>query len=511
MAPRRSTRQTTRKTRPATGPVARDATRRDEMLARQGEQLYQAGDLRGAIRVFEDLRTRHPDSTPVLYFLGAAMTGIGRREQGARFIERAIAIGPAMADMHHNLALAYRGLDRFDDAHRVLDEAMALWPDSPAAITGKSDLLIYLDRIDEAVALLEPAIDTNPDDLVLVLAYGRMAKAAGRVERAVELLEKQALRDDIAPGPRCQVLFRLAGLLDNLRRYDDAWAAMDKANHLWPDRSRWDAEAHSAQIDQMIAAWTRDAIARVRPGRDTTQVPVFIVGMPRSGTSLIEQIMDMHPAAFGAGEQTELDALVFETTRTNLLIDPGQLASGAADRLGRRYLKMLRALAPKAERISDKAPLNFRHLGLIQQMMPGARIIHCVRHPLDTCLSCYSIAMSGNQGYSFDMRNLASFYRDYRRLMRHWEQTLDIPILQMRYEDMIDDQEGQSRRLIEFLGLDWDDACLRFYESDRVTRTASNEQVRKPIYRTSRQRHLNYGSHLDELRAAIGPWLEDES
>jgi len=231
--------------------------------------------------------------------------------------------------------------------------------------------------------------------------------------------------------------------------------------------------------------------------------------MPRSGTSLVEQIIATHPAAFGAGELGAINLAVFNivgrgTSGVTLLTTPAPLARAAVDRIEREYRDHLRRLAPSASRITDKMPTNFLHLGVIAAVFPRAHVIHCVRDARDTCMSCYLQNFSGSQPYSFDLVQLGRFYRDYRRLMAHWREALPIKIHDVVYESLVADTETISRGMLDFIGLPWDPACLRFHESTRVVRTASNDQVRRPVYTASIQRWRRYEKHLGPLLETLG-------
>jgi hypothetical protein len=233
--------------------------------------------------------------------------------------------------------------------------------------------------------------------------------------------------------------------------------------------------------------------------------------MPRSGTSLVEQIIDSHPQAFGAGElgtMGNISARVQAQLRTIIpypdcikYAKPQPLNS-----LGQIYLDYINGLTTTINpiRITDKMPGNFQHLGLISLLFPNARIIHTRRNPLDTCLSIYFQNFAGYHGYSYDLGNLGFYYREYERLMAHWHQVVDIPILDVQYEELIDDQEAITRQIIEFCGLEWDDASLRFHENTRLVNTASNQQVRQPLYRGSVARYKRYDAHLGPLKEALG-------
>jgi hypothetical protein len=304
------------------------------------------------------------------------------------------------------------------------------------------------------------------------------------------------------------VCFRLADQYDRLGEYDRAFELYDRANRLFP--GRFDPSLHGQAVDRMIASWTPERVGTLPESGVRDELPVFIVGMPRTGTSLVEQILACHPRVHGAGELQIIPAACGQLAPSKglhepMIDDPGVLTRPALERHARLQLGMLRKLGGRADRVTDKLPTNFLHLGLISRLHPRARVIHCVRDPLDTCLSCYFQWFRSGLPWAYRPEWLGSYYRTYRRLMGHWKRALpELPILDVVYEDLVEDQEAWTRRIVEFVGLEWDDHCLRFHESRRISSTLSNEQVRRPMYRSSIGRHRHYADHLDPFRRALG-------
>jgi len=259
----------------------------------------------------------------------------------------------------------------------------------------------------------------------------------------------------------------------------------------------------------VIATFGAEFFARTDRAGSQSELPVFIVGMPRSGTTLVEQILASHPMVHGAGE---LDYMrrIMQTLPERLGVQrpipecAANIDTALAERIAEEHLQHLREHSASALRITDKTPSNFLRLGLIALLFPKARIIHCQRDPLDTCLSCYFLRFGQGQAFAYDLDDLGRYYRDCARLMEHWRRVLPSPLLEVPYEALVADQEGWSRRLIAFLGLDWDDRCLAFYRSERQVKTASVWQVRQPVYASSIGRWRRYAKHLGPLFAALG-------
>jgi hypothetical protein len=342
----------------------------------------------------------------------------------------------------------------------------------------------------------------------LVAVFAESAAAIGRPDEALHAIEPLVGDNGIPPRQRSPLLFCLGAIRDRQGEYDAAFEAFAAANRLYP--ATFDAESHARRIQERIDAWTPERTAGLPRASNADETPVFIIGMPRSGTTLVEQIIATHPEAFGAGERWAIPSLEREffdaRQRGASEADCLDLISrGALDRAATRELRALKRLAPSAGRITDKMMTNFLHLGLVQLVFPGARVVHCRRDPLDTCLSCFFHRFpEGSEPYAYDLEHLAEYRRTYLEITEHWKSVLDLPWLDVTYKDLVADPDAQIPRLIEFLGLAWDDACLRFHESDREVATLSADQVRRPMYRTSVGRYRHYEKHLGPLKRALG-------
>jgi len=278
---------------------------------------------------------------------------------------------------------------------------------------------------------------------------------------------------------------------------DQAFARLNAGNRRVRGSLVYDVEADVSCFKAIADAFTSDVMNLFAGAGDTSEHPVFVVGMPRSGTTLVEQILASHPDVHGAGELN----LLSEVSGGALFPTLGRELPA----WGRAYAERLAALAPGKRRVVDKMPSNFQFLGLIQLMLPNARIIHCRRDPIDTCLSCYSRKFADRQDFSYDLRDLGRYYRAYEDLMDHWRRLLPHDrLLEVRYEDLVNDLRTEAERLVAFCGLEWNEACLDFHRTDRPVQTASVNQVRQPIYRSSVSRWKQYARHLEPLLGALG-------
>jgi hypothetical protein len=270
----------------------------------------------------------------------------------------------------------------------------------------------------------------------------------------------------------------------------------------------FDPWLHRLEMDALMNIYSPEFMARMPRASIRSERPVFIVGMVRSGTSLVEQILASHPAVYGAGElpdiiQTVLSLHTVLGTEQHYPQCLSKLTQEKTDWLAQQYLGHLASLSPDAARVIDKMPGNFMHLGFIELLFPGARIIHCMRDPLDTCLSAYFQDFSRTHQYSYDLSNLGAFYREYLRVMQHWREVLKLPMLEVRYEELVANQEAVTRRMVEFCGLEWDERCMQFHKAKRYVATASYDQVRQPLYNKSAGRWKHYERFLEPLRKGL--------
>jgi hypothetical protein len=303
--------------------------------------------------------------------------------------------------------------------------------------------------------------------------------------------------------------FALGKAFADLEQNEASFRHFLEGNALKRRTSGYDEAATLSFFERIAAVFTRELMQRMRGGGDPSRVPVFVVGMPRSGTTLIEQILASHSKVFGAGEREEFGEAAFSLGQANGTTArfPEVVSTLSADelrQLGARYLDLVGAATGPAERIVDKLPLNFTFVGLIHLALPNARIIWARRDPIDTCVSCFSTLFGGNQPHTYDLGELGRYHRAHEALMHHWRGVLPHGImLEVRYEDVVEDLEGQARRMLKHCGLEWEDACLEYHRTQRSVRTASVAQVRQPIYRRSVGRWRAYQHLLQPLLQAL--------
>ncbi len=430
-----------------------------------------------------------------------AEAGLGRYAAALGHLGSARKAAPKDPDVLYVLAAVQHRMDDFEAEVSTLDNALDLRPDHLPSRLQRATALLSAGRVEDAAEACREIFADAPDSLPLYTIYTKTVRA----DDADPLIGH--FRDSVAaaqtvPEAKATALKLLARIDDDLGRHDDAMRRMAEANAI--EGLRHDGRRQAA----FVAAQTRiSRAAYFGAGGLADDAPVFIVGMPRSGSTLLEQVLTRHPQVAGVGESRALRLLVqaagvAEGDGAGLQRLTVGLKAARAQEMGAAYLEAVRATAGAAPRIVDKHLHNFELLGLVGRILPKARILHALRDPMDTCVSCYQQRLSGWHSYTRDFGDLGRYYAQYRRLMDHWKAVLPNPMMAVRYEDMVADPEATARSVIGFLGLDWDPACLDHTAAKEV-RTLSVAQVRQPIYDTSVARWRRYEAHLGPLKAEL--------
>jgi len=476
----------------------------DELAAAMAH--HQAGRLAEAEALYRAIPEAAPEHGHALHLLGLIATARGDGTEALRCLRRAAALLPRFAPVHANLGDMLRSNGRRAEAVESYRRAVSLDPAVAGSWCSLGETLAMLGRTDEAISCLQTAIRLDPE---LIAAHSALANA-GQPEGMAQLAAVLA-RPDLSAPDRIAAGFALATLLDRAGEWDAAFAWLEQANGLVRESMRaagqsFDAAALRAYVDRRIAACTPEFFARPpAAGRgNASELPVFIVGMPRSGTTLVEQILASHSRVHSVGEGNDFGAIDAELTRTAGPGGYGDWDAAVCRRLADAHIAILGRDAGPAERVVDKTPDNLFHLGIIAVLFPRARVIVCRRDPRDICLSCYFQAFAEPMPYAYDLAACARRVLEVDRLTAHWRQVLPLPMHLVQYEALIADQEAESRRLIDFLGLAWEPACLDFHRGERTVLSASRWQVRQPIYTRSVQRWRHYQRHLGALLEVFG-------
>ena len=415
-----------------------------------------------------------------------------------------VSVAPDNPEAHNALGQVLQGQGRFDAALAEFERAITL-PGTAreTAMLNRATLLMEFGRTEEAQAAFEAVRETFPNSAVALFNLADMHRFTADDPAIARM---QAM---LAPGgvqsrnDRMMLHFALGKAFLDIGDSERSFHHLDEGNRTKRAATDYDPAATDSWLASIATIFTPGLLESKAGQGAASTLPVFVIGMPRSGTTLVEQILASHPAVHGAGELHQIQHLVesiggFPETVPQLSAE--QLAALGAD-----YLARVTPLAGGSRYVVDKMPSNFFYAGLIRLILPDARIIHCRRDPVDTCLSCYSKLFTGEQAFTYDQSELGRFHRGYQTLMAHWRKVLPSShFLEVDYEAIVDDVEAQARRMIGFLGLDWNDACLRFHETKRPVRTASVNQVRQPVYRSSAGRWKAHTAQLQPLLAALG-------
>ncbi len=450
-----------------------------------------------------------PDNADAHNNLGNALHAQGKLEGAAAAYRRAVAARPTFAVAHKNLGNCLRELGRLDDARHHLEEALRLKPAYAEAYSGLGNVLKTGGKLDEARRAHETAVSLAPGNGML---HQQLAESKRFSAGDPQIAQMEAL---VCGGPptesdRLALHFALGKAYADTGDADRSFRHYLQGNALKRRQIPYDEGPMLAAFAAIERVFTKEMMLDRAGYGFPDPLPVFIVGMPRSGTSLVEQILAGHPGAHGAGELKFFSEAVARCRQPDgrpvrFPDDAGALSAEQIAEIGKNYVREIRKLAPSAERVTDKMPWNFRYAGLIHLALPRAKIIHVRRNPLDTCISCFTKLFTRGQPYSYDLAELGRYYKAYERLMAHWRAAIPPGVmLELNYEDLAIDLDGVARRLVAHCGLAWDDACLSFHELDRPVRTASAAQVRQPIYRSSVARWRQYRDHIGPLIDALG-------
>lgn len=479
----------------------------------QGRLAYESGQFDRAGAIFVQLLQKEPRNVHFLLGLASCERKRLRFDNAMKLLQKAAKLKPMMPELH----CAMGDIDRIclndEQAITHYQRTLAIRKHYPPAVGGLADLYRKLNRYDEAIELIRGAIQaTRAPDPGLAEAYTAIAARAQCEAEAIAYI-RSVLETQLPPITRSTLLFGLAGMLDRVGEHAPAWDAVVEASKL--KRQKWDPDAYTRLIDKTIEFWTRERLRDLPTSGLETSEPVFIVGMPRSGTSLVEQIIAAHSEGAGAGELNEMMAIAARFQQhlprpmPGFLFETGGITEQGLKTQAEGYLAHARGVSARlgdfagAKRIVDKLPYNFQVLPMIQMLFPKATVIHTVRDPRDVCVSCYFQNFLGPIGYAYDVGHLAQYCADYQRLMAHLKTVLDLPILDVRYERLVTEPEPVIRKILTHVGLPYDENCLNFHASKRAVHTASVEQVRRPMYTSSSGRWKRYGDRALPLVEAL--------
>jgi tetratricopeptide (TPR) repeat protein len=533
-----------KKNRFSSGGSSRSSDVFQQKTIQQAVAFYQKGHLIQAENLFSQVLLQDPNHPEALYFSGVISHQRGMNVKAVELLNKALDIRPDLIPAYNVLINALVAQGTKKDAVPVYRKLLSLQPDSPEINNNFGVLLDELGMTEEALVYFRKTISINPKEATTHFNMGNVLRELGRLSDSIDSYKKALslrpdyveafrvlslarkhteLTDDISDYEKMYVQgsltnekkvhlgFALGKIFEDLKDYDKSFAFLIEANYLKRKSYNYSIKNDHDRFERIKQTFSQSFFSSHRETGDQDRTPIFLVGLPRSGSSLIEQILasHTHTQVFGAGEVSILFDLVYDTwlgIKTKPI--PEFLSDLNGDRLtrmGSDYIARIRRYSKDSAYITDKNLFNFQHVGLIKAILPNAKVIHCKRNPMDNGLSIFKNFFESNEAFKFayNLIELGQYSNLYRDLMEHWERVLPGFVYTINYEEMVSDQENQSRRLLEFCGLPFDEACLNFFKKERSVKTISSMQVRQPIYKSSVELWRRYEKHLEPLRIAI--------
>ena len=501
------------------------------LLAR-ADAAVAKGDHEEVVESYQQLLKLKPRHLLARNNLGVALWKLGQYHEAAEQFRRAAGIQSTYPDAQFNYGTMLRLTGHIVESELPLRRALKLDPRNIEAQVSLGLTLVLLGRLREAAECFEKALKVSSNHAGALVGLGRIASLEGRFDDAeaqyrralsvdqnqptawaglVQLRRMTAADGDwlkgaekiaasgIAPTEEADLRFAIGKYCDDNGQFERAFQSFKRGNEILKmTAERYDAGLRERFVDDLIAAYTPEALAVSGAGASDSVRPVFVVGMMRSGTTLVEQIISSHPSAHGAGELPFWSHAVAKHEPT---VRRGQVDEQLKRILANDYLKTLGRCSADALRVTDKSTFNSDYLGLIHSVFPNARILYVQRDPIDTCLSCYFSQLSSAQSFTLDLADLAHYYREHQRLVTHWRSVLPAGTLMVvPYADLVDEQEKWTRKILEFIGLEWDERCLEYHTAERPVLTASFWQVRQRLYTGSVGRWRRYEKFIGPLR-----------
>lgn len=501
-----------------------------------GIVLHKLGDFEGALSCLEKARSMAPDFALIHNNLGNVLRDKKDLDGAEEALQRAVSLQPDYGEAYYNLGMAYRDKGRLDEAEQCFSRAVNLSPDFAEAYNGLGLLQDARGKWEESLELFRRAVSLNPRCYEALCNIGRYYQQQGEFDSALEYFDKallispeytpahfsvasikryspgdehiarmenMLLREHIGPDRKAELSFALAKAYEDLGEYEKSFSFLSAGNALKRSSIEYSPDETKRFFEKIKSIFSGLSALPARRTETSRPAPIFILGMPRSGTTLVEQIVASHSRVFGAGEIDCFEHALHTLTHTGTVeaaVDALAVA-GLDDihRAGTCYLEEVAGLSGGQDYITDKMPHNFLLIGFIYFALPDAKIIHCRRDPMDNCLSLYKQRLSGVHRYAYDLRELGGYYLCYRDLMDFWRALFPGFIYDISYEKVVDDLAGETKKLLQWIGLEWDENCLTYYKTPGMVTTASNVQVRKPIYNKSVRLWKRYEKQLQPL------------
>ena len=513
----------------------------------QAAECFKEGRLEEAEKIYREVIRKNPNNVDAMRLMGILAARLKRIGAAEKFFRKAIEIAPDFTGVIVDLGKLLQEDGRFEDAISSFKKAIEMEPENarfydllgyalePAALT-------Y-----DAIEAHQKAIELNPKLAGAWLGLGHSLKTVGRQEEAIEAyhqcyklkpdfgavqwslanlktyrftdeeiadMQAKVSKGNLSGESEVNFLFALAKAYEDRKEYDQAWHYYNEGNSKRRMQERYDPVETEVVNDSLIDVFNRELLERNTGIGNTDPSAIFVMGLPRSGSTLIEQILASHSLVEGTSELPYVNLCARSLNRNradgiNYPVAVRELEEKHFKALGQDYINFCQMHRTEgAQYFIDKNPNNFTSIGFVHMMLPNAKIIDARRHPIDACFSCYRQLFARGQTFTYDLTDIGEYYLQYQRMMDYWHEILPDRILTVQYEEVVTDFENQVHRMLEYCGLPWEDSCLNYYDTDRPIRTASSEQVRQPIYTQSLHRWRNYDQHLDELKEVLSPILD---
>lgn len=478
--------------------------------ANLGNTYAEMEQYEAAYEAYKQAVVRDPQNAKLHFSIGVVCRYLRSLREAEAALSMSLKLDAQNVEAWRNLGIVYKTQGQSVAALKAYARALQLDANNPQLHSNVGNSFKSMGHVAEAEAAYKEAIRLKPDIAEVHRQLAQVRNYASAADAHIGQMEELLHRRGLPESERMQLCFALAKAYHDAGVVVKSWKYLKEGNQLKRKEYDYDPKGMAQWMEAIAAAYPEAAIQAQEGDGRLEDAPIFVVGMPRSGTSLVEQILASHPAVHGAGELDELRMLVqrvWPRWHEGAVFPAGarQLSAHHKLQLAGEYLRMLGQYMPQGKtRITDKMPGNFRFVGLIHQLLPNAKIIHCTRDPMDTCVSIYRHYFSGSHPYAYDLRELGMYYKSYKKLMAHWHAVLpEGVLLDVPYEELVADQQFHTRRLLDFCNLSWDDACLAFHETERPVHTASALQVRQPLHAQAIGQWRNEADYLQPLLDAL--------
>lgn len=511
-------------------------------------RFLRKGNIARAEQLTREVLKKDPTDVMAIRMLSSIGIKVGQLEDAANLLARCLELAPGFHVARHSYAVALLRRYELDRALEQVEILLRAEPSNPNFLILKGTVLVRKGDHQAALGLYERLVTDYPNHAGVHMNYGHTLKTVGRLDEAIDAyrtsiglrpatgesywslanlktfrfndddlaaMRAQSLPDTGDPEDQAHIAFALGKALEDRGEYDESFKFYARGNAIRRRAHRFNAKVNVVNTARQIRTLDRKFFTDREDWGCPALDPIFIVGLPRAGSTLLEQILASHSRVEGTTELPDVIGMARKLgrkSRKNPASDYPEvltkLSKQEVRELGESYLETTLVQRRGAPFFIDKMPNNFQHAGLIHLILPNAKIIDARRHPMGGCFSCFKQLFAHGQTFTYDLTDLGRYYRDYVALMDHWEDVLPGRVHRVQYEEMVADSEGQIRKLLEYCGLEFEEQCLRFYETERAVRTPSSEQVRRPIYKEGVEQWRNYEKHLEPLKKALGPVLE---